>query len=230
MRSARQVAARRWLVALTLPGLALLGAAGWLALQLGAVQVGLFQAGRQDHAAAADSFDLARRVSVVERWVAPFDLGTAQYRLAEWDAAAASFEEAAGHAPATAQCRIRLNWAWSLEAGADALADGADPLGAIARLQQAQFILSTAPCGADQAAPDDEEGRSGELEGQWNQTRQRIETKSDRTEAPEAPEEPTDTPDNTEQLAERQLQAQQQRQIVQDQQTRAEPSDGEKTW
>lgn len=230
MRTARQVAARRWLVATTIPALLLLVAAAWLGLQLGAVQVGLRQSAAEDHAAAAESFTLAERVSIVERWVAPFDLGTAQYRQRQWDAAAGSFERAAELAPSSAQCRIRLNWAWSLESAADALATGDDPIGSVARLQQAQFILSAAPCGTDDAAAGDEAGRSGELEGQWNQTRQRIESKSDSTTVPEAPDEQQEQRDETVELNQRQLQAQQQRQQALDEQTRNDSSDGEKNW
>lgn len=227
MRTARQVAARRWLVATMTPGLLLVAGAGWLAGQLGSVLLGVSQTTAGDHAAAEGSFSAAERIGVVERWVAPFDRGVALYHQGQWDAASSSFERAAALAPSQSQCRVRLNWAWSLEAAAKGAGD--DPVSSLARLQQAQFILAAAPCQADDAAPTDAEGKSGELEQQWNDTRERIDSESS-AQPTEAPDDPVVPKDNSEELANREQQAQEQRQQALDEATREESDDGQKNW
>ncbi len=229
MRTREAVRARRWLWATLLPAAVLLGAAGWLAVQLGAVQVGVQRSHEGDYAGAARAFGVAQRVAAVERWVPAFDHGTAQYRLRLWDAAAGDFERAAGMAPTGPQCTIRLNWAWSLEAGADELLAAEDVPGAMVRLQQAQLVLSTAPCPGQLSPADDAGSPPGTLEDQWNDTRQRLEDKTDGTPPVEA--NPEDSPDPSEsQLADRERQAQEQRQQVIDEGTNAESNEGQKTW
>ena len=229
MRTRDAVRARRWLWATLIPALAMLGAAAWLSIQLTAVQVGNAQSLAGDYAAAERSFALGTRASVVERWIPVFDHGTAQYRLRLWDAAAGDFERAAGMAPTGPQCTIRLNWAWSLEAGADELLAAEDVPGAMVRLQQAQLVLSTAPCPGQLSPADDAGSPPGTLEDQWNDTRQRLEDKTDGT--PPVAADPEDSPDPSEsQLADRERQAQEQRQQVIDEGTNAESNEGQKTW
>lgn len=229
MRTTDQVRARRWLWA-TLPVAALLlAAAGLLGFQVGAVARGVALAGAGDQAAAERAFAAADRVATVDRWVPVFDHGTTQYRLKLWDSAAADFERAAGLAPSSAQCRIRLNWAWSLEAGADELmAD--DVPGAVVRLQQAQLVLSTAPCPGELSPSDERDSPDGSLEQQWNDTRQRIETKTGDAPPRDADDSGEEPEDKDNQLNDREQQALEQRQQVIDEGTRAESEEGQKTW
>lgn len=230
MRTRDAVRARRWLWATLIPALIMLGAAAWLAVQLAAVHVGTAQSRTGDYAAAERSFALGTRASVVEHWIPVFDHGTAQYHQGLWDGAAADFERAAGLAPADAQCRIRLNWAWSLEAGADEFLAGDDMPGAMVRLQQAQLILSTAEC-HDALSPTDDSGTpQGTLEQQWDDTRERIENKSD--DAPPVDDDENEGRDESQDsdLADRQQQAQEQRQQLEDQTTAVSPDDGQRTW
>lgn len=209
--------ATRWLWATLLPAVVLLVAGGVLMFQIGSVQLGLARGARADHAAAAEAFERADALPVVERWIPSFNGGTAAHGMRQWDAAAGRFERAANLAPAREQCRIRLNWAWSLEAGADELA-ATDPVGSVARLQQAQFILALASCSEDI------------LEEQWNDARERIEDKTTGREPPPQEEESSEASDNSDELLERELQAQEQRQQVMDEETRGDATDGEKTW
>ncbi|MFT3887458.1 MAG: hypothetical protein QM713_04750 [Arachnia sp.] len=217
--------ARRWLWATLIPAVLLLCAAGWLALQLSAVQVGVQRSRAGDAAGAERAFATAGRLAVVERWVPAFDHGTAQYGLRLWDAAAADFERAAGLAPDDAQCLVRLNWAWSLEAGADELLSSSDTKGGMVRLQQAQLVLSTARCPA-RSTPG---GDRGTLAQQLAETAQRLEDKTGDTppDEPEA-EDPSEAKDH--QLADREQQAAEQRQQVVDQGSGVAPDDGQRTW
>ncbi|QXT63601.1 hypothetical protein [Tessaracoccus palaemonis] len=229
MRTRRQVLARRWLVATTLPAIALLCAAAVLGFQLAAVQVGLARTDRGDHAGAAEAFAAAETLPVVDSWVPAFDRGTAQYRLRQWDAAADSFERAMGRAPVGVQCRVLLNWAWSLEAGADQLAD-TDKAGSYARLTQAQLILSTAPCGEEATGSEGDDAPSGDLQDQLDDTSNRLSEKSGQTQPDTEADDETDDSDNSEQLADRQQQAEQQRRQVEDRTGEQTTDDGQKTW
>lgn len=232
MRTKNAVSARRWLWTTSLAAGVLLIAAAVLGFQLAAVQVGLSRTAAGDHAAAETAFAAAEGPAVVDRWVPPFDRGTAQYRLAQWDAAAASFERALAMAPLGAQCRVRLNWAWSLEAGADALAK-TDASGAMARLTQAQMILATAPCEDQPADGQADNAPAGSLEDQRNDTRNRLSEKAGQTQPPnDSDEQPSDAPppENSAKLSHRQQLAEQQRQQVMDQRGNTSDTDGEKTW
>lgn len=228
MITRRQQLARRWLWATVPAAIALLAAAALLAWQLAFVQVGLARTDAGDDAGAAGAFEAAEAFPVVDRWVPAFDLGTAHYKMKHWDAAADSFEQSLALAPVGAQCRILLNWAWSLEAGADALAE-TDTSGAFARLTQAQLILATAPC--DERASDADADQNSGLAKQASDTRDRLSEKSGQTQPDDSSEDSDqDESDPSEELSHREQQAAQQRQQAIDRKAGATPSDGEKTW
>ena len=78
-----------------------------------------------DFTSAAAAFESTLTGNVLERWVAPYDLGTAEYRQDDFGAARRHLEEALALAPAEEECRVRINLALADEALGDAaVADG----------------------------------------------------------------------------------------------------------
>jgi hypothetical protein len=231
MRTKAHARAARWRWGTIIPALVLLIAAGWLAAQLALVQSGLEETRAENHPAAEKSFALAGTIGVVERWIPAFNHGTANYRMRQWDAAATQFERAAALAPATEQCQIRLNWAWSLEASADELIANDDVMGSVTRLQQAQLILATASCPSEVSTSESPDAPEGTLEEQWNQTRERIESKTSDDKPPEETDDSSnDDQDPDGELTAREQQAQEQQQQAIDDGSRSEGNEGEKTW
>lgn len=104
-----------------------------LALALGVkvgVMLGLDDRGRSAFGAgeferASEAFAANGRLNVFEPWVAPFDEGTADYRLADFGTARDLLEEALLVVPGGHECLVRINLSLALEALGDAsLADG----------------------------------------------------------------------------------------------------------
>lgn len=111
------------------------------------------RAWRGSDAVAAESWhSLALRTNVVERWMAPYNRGTASFAKRSWQAAADDFEHAAELAPEAEQCRVRLNWSWSLEALGDEFAVAGDRQAAAAYWTQAEQVLIDARCPVEEAA------------------------------------------------------------------------------
>lgn len=103
---------------------------------------------RGDLVTARARFDRARHPGLIETWKAPYDTGVADYSLGSFDAAAADFEDASKRAPQSEQCRVRLNWAWSLEAAADRLAKDGRRAEALVRWRQGLAVLADVKCSA----------------------------------------------------------------------------------
>ncbi|MDO4413101.1 tetratricopeptide repeat protein [Cutibacterium sp.] len=101
---------------------------------------------RGDSASAEGKFTAAEKLATIDKWIAPYDAGVARYTRGNYDGAASKFEKAAGLAPDEEQCRVRLNWAWSLEASADryATADNRDE--ALVRWRQGKAVLTDTQC------------------------------------------------------------------------------------
>ncbi|WCC79520.1 hypothetical protein O6R08_08360 [Cutibacterium equinum] len=101
---------------------------------------------RGDAASAERKFTAAERAATVDKWIAPYDAGVARYIRGNYDGATDKFEKAAGLAPDEEQCRIRLNWAWSLEASADRYAEADNRDEALVRWRQGKAVLADAHC------------------------------------------------------------------------------------
>lgn len=217
---------RRWLV---WPGLIcalLIGAAVLLGLQLAWVEAGTNAWREQRHLQAQQHFNRAEAISPVNRWLVVFNRGVANYELQRWDAAADDFEEAATLAPVDAQCVVRLNWAHSLEAGADYYLSTEDMAAALVRYNQAQIVLALAQCPEDQVSPS-----GGSLADEWGQSRRRLEDKiTDSSPTHQETETDQSDADARDELDERARQAQEQRQRAEDRVQESTVGDGERTW
>lgn len=215
-----------WLV---LPGLlaaALLAAAIALSLQLAFLGAGNRAWQAHDNAHAEQHYTRAVGVSVLNRWIPVHNRGVARYGLRSWDAAADDFQTAASLAPTERQCTVRLNWALSLESGADALREADDIPGALVRYTQADVVLAEATC------PDSPSPHGGTLQDAWNEARQRVELKKSEGSATWTPPEESEGGDVDDELDERAKQAQEERQRAEEQQG-SEPvqgGSGERTW
>jgi tetratricopeptide (TPR) repeat protein len=73
---------------------------------------------------ARESFAANLTLNVLESWVAPYDEGTARYRLGDASGAVRSLEDALDQAPEEEQCRVRINLALAQEAVGDAALAG----------------------------------------------------------------------------------------------------------
>lgn len=216
---------------LIVPGLisaVLLLAAFILLLQLVFLTAGNAAYRDGDHLDAERQYSRAMKVSVLNRWVPPFDRGVARFELQRWDAASADFESAAALAPDDQQCPVRLNWSLALEMGADELRNAEDIPGALVRYMQAEVVLAETTC------PDEMAAGGGTLADAWDEARQRVESKKTQGNATfNPPEESSGVENPLDELDERSQQAQEERQRSQDQQSGSEPVEGgsgERNW
>ncbi|MGK2308934.1 hypothetical protein [Cutibacterium sp. V947] len=99
-----------------------------------------------DATSAEEKFMAAEKWALIDTWIAPYDAGVARYTRGNYDGAVGKFEKAAGLAPAEEQCRVRLNWAWSLEASADRYAKADNRDEALVRWRQGKEVLADAQC------------------------------------------------------------------------------------
>lgn len=71
------------------------------------------------YAEAVDGFDTLDGVNMVERWKAPFNLGTARYMDGDPWLAVSDLERALERVPDEDRCMVQINLALALEAGGD---------------------------------------------------------------------------------------------------------------
>lgn len=198
----------------------------WLLFQLGMLELGNRARADGDPVTAEARYNAVLPVLALERWSGWFNRGVARGDQSHHDGAAADFATAAGLAPASQECMVRLNWAWSLEAAADDLAALEDRQGAQARYREAESVLADTDC-TDEPDPTTGEG----LDDQWSSTRQRLEEK--RGGAPSEsgqPEQEAPSPSADEALDQRQRRAQQEFQSSREQQGEAELPEESRTW
>lgn len=186
------------------------------------VNLGRSALDRGDTATATSRFASAEKWATVQKWVAPYDGGVAQYRASRFDAAASKFETAAGLAPEEEQCRIRLNWAWSLEASADRWERADNHPEALIRLRQGVSVLTVARCTTSSQA------------AQMNSTRSRMDGKArgsaDEGEQSNASGQGSDRQDELEKR-EKEAQAQRQKALDQANTSRKDAGSGTgRTW
>jgi hypothetical protein len=81
-----------------------------------------------------------------DRDVAPYNAGTAYYRLAQWDASVDQLERALKHAPDSRQCRVRWNLTLALNQRGDARARSTQENSAIGDYTRAVTLLSYEAC------------------------------------------------------------------------------------
>ena len=141
---------RLWRRRLLVAGLAPLLLALLLAGKVGAMTFhdregrSSYQAG--DFAAARSSFAQNAALNVVQRWVSPYDEGTARYRLGNFAGAVRSLEEALQVVPPEHACLVRINLALAHEALGDAAASGGDVAAAEERWSEGVDVLVVGRC------------------------------------------------------------------------------------
>ncbi len=210
-----------WLIVPGLMAVLLLGAAVILTLQLIFLSSGNTAWQERDNAEATRQYSRSISMSVLNKWIPVFNRGVARFELASWDASAADFEQAAALAPDERQCTVRLNWSLALESGADALREADDVPGALVRYTQAEVVLAEATC------PNEPASGGGTLLDNWNEARQRVESKKAEGNATwTPPDESSNAADPSDELDERTKQAQEERQRAEEQQGGSEPLEG----
>lgn len=135
-----------------------------------------------DHVAAARWFGLNTNLNLVQRWIAPYNIGVAAHSRGRWSEAVDAFTAATEVAPDSVICRIALNHALSLERWGDALKDADDLSGARTRYREAEQVLAEAEnCsaegsdgtdgtdGSDQSEQESEKGESSTSESEGSQ-------------------------------------------------------------
>lgn len=218
----------QWLLLPAVVAMILLVAAGSLVLQLVFLSAGNTAWQERNNDEAETQYSRSMAVSVLNKWIPVHNRGVARFGQSKWDAAAEDFQQAAAIAPEENQCSIRLNWSLALESGADALRDAEDVPGALVRYSQAEVVLAETQC------PDEPAPNGGTLSDDWNEARQRVESKKTEGNATwTPPQESADSETATDELDERAKQAQEERQRAEEQQTGSEAAEGgsgERNW
>ncbi|HEY9408653.1 MAG TPA: hypothetical protein VIP77_03640 [Jiangellaceae bacterium] len=104
---------------------------------------------RGDSASATDSFDALAFGNVVQRHIAPFNLGDARFVAHDFDGARAQFERALDLASADDRCRVLVNLVMTVEALGDERAESDDPDGARALHTEALGMIEESDCPID---------------------------------------------------------------------------------
>ncbi|MSS46089.1 hypothetical protein FYJ43_08580 [Cutibacterium sp. WCA-380-WT-3A] len=203
--------------------LAALAAAALPARTMILVDRGQADLDRGDAASAEGKFTSAETWATVDKWIAPYDAGVARYTRGNYDGAASKFEKAAGLAPDEEQCRVRLNWAWSLEASADRYAKADNRDEALVRWRQGKAVLAEAQC------------TSSSQKAAASSTRSRLDRKRQNGGGGDAGEEADSSgeQDKKDELDEKLKEAQEQRQKALDQANTSQKDSGSgtgRTW
>lgn len=143
-----------------------------------------------DHRAAADWHALAARLAMTDRWIPAYNRGVAAHGARSWVAAAEHFAAAAETAPAEFQCRVRLNWAWTLEAQADELESAGDRAAAVPLWGQASQVLVEANCSDEDAEPSPQPSEPDDAESQDPEQQPSEQPEQEPSEDPADPGEP----------------------------------------
>lgn len=104
---------------------------------------------RGDSASAIDRFDALAAGNVVQRHIAPFNLGDAQFVARDFDGARAQFERALDLASADDRCRVLVNLVMTVEALGDDRAESGDSDGARALYTEALGMIEESDCPID---------------------------------------------------------------------------------
>lgn len=119
-----------------------------------------------DPAAAVEQFDRLHTLNLFQRWVAPFDSGTARLAAGDLQPARADLMLALERAPRAEQCTVAVNLALTLEALGDKAAESGQADQAREFWTQAVDALTERGCDTDEKA-----GRAS------TETRERIQQK-----------------------------------------------------
>ena len=159
-----------------------------------------------DFERASSAFAANGTLNVFEPWVAAFDQGTADYRLADYATARDLLEEALLVVPAERECLVRINLALTLEALGDAgLADSRRDL-AEAFWREGIAVLDEGSC-RDPAADNSTEEEAAAAGSVADRLADKLADRAD----PDDPESPDPDPPTLEELEQRNEEAQEQR-------------------
>lgn len=229
----RAKAVRRRLLLWSLPVLLLLLLFAGKAISMVAVN----ESGRDAYAAedpggAVQNFDRLHTVNLFQRWVAPFNSGTARTAAGELTPARADLMLALEQAPEAKQCVVAVNLALTLEASGDEAQANGQAEDARAFWTQAIDLLTEHGCDTDPEAGEES-----------TETRERIEQKieqsqggegEDGEQSEEEPEQEPDDPQDSEQkereVEKRNREAQQDRQSDKDFEKRDDQPDVDRPW
>ena len=179
------------MIAGVLPGLLSLAFTAKVVTMVHAERDGRTEFGQGDYAGAQQAFAENLRFNLFENWIAPYDVGTAQYRLGDFVGAERSLREALTVVPDREECRVRINLALTVEAlGDQALAEG---LLAEARSawRTALRTLETGDCALESAAAVLGPGSTTAEQGAGAKTvESRLREKLDESETPPTSEPP----------------------------------------
>lgn len=99
-----------------------------------------------DHGSAKTHFSRLGIGNIAERWIAPYNRGTAHFQLRQYPAAQKDFHKAVQTAPPEHQCTVRINLALTLEALGDDETAAQNPSRAAEHYRQAGQVLAEANC------------------------------------------------------------------------------------
>lgn len=140
---------------------------------------------RGDYDGATSAFAGTRSLNLLERWVAPFDEGTAHHAQGAWSQARDAYEDALTSVPRQEECTVRINLALVHEAVGDALAQS-DRERAVEAWQRGIDVLAAGSCPT-------EAGRGAEQQEDAGETDRRLREKVAQAEDEQEPQqEPSD--------------------------------------
>ncbi|SCQ59701.1 Hypothetical protein PFR_JS9-2_285 [Propionibacterium freudenreichii] len=106
---------------------------------------------QQDYAAARTAFARTTVLNPMSAWSAHFNVGTADYKLGDFEGARDEFSRALSLASQGHTCTVGLNLAWSLEALGGTQRDGGQTAAARQSLDAADHVLAGLDCSSQQA-------------------------------------------------------------------------------
>ncbi|MGO1973256.1 MAG: hypothetical protein ACTH2Q_09895 [Propionibacteriaceae bacterium] len=229
----RSAAVRRRLLLWSLPVLLLLLLFAGKSISMVAVN----ESGRDAYAAedpgrAVDGFDRLHTLNLFQRWIAPFNSGTARTAAGDLAPARADLMLALERAPQPKKCLVAVNLAHTLEALGDAAQEAGRPEDAREFWTQATDVLTEYACDTDSEAGDES-----------SETRERVEQKIEESQGEEGdegeepkeepepePEDPQDSEQKEREVEQRNREAQQDRQSDRDFDRRDDQPDVDRPW
>lgn len=153
---------------------------------------------RGDYDGAAAEFRDTRSLNWFERWVAPFDQGTALHAQGLLDEAIAAYEDALRVVPEREECTVRIDLALAHEAVGDQQQEAGDQEGAAESWRTGIEVLEAGECPTDagrgEEQSEDAEGTRERLEQKIEQSEQQQQQQPDRPQDPPPQQQPDDQP------------------------------------
>lgn len=138
-----------------------------------------YQASRFD--SAANYFHFLSFVNVIERYKAPFNLGTSLYKQGRYADAQKQLETALQTVTPDHECDVRLNLGLTIEAQADAKAAQKSYDEAIVLYDQAKSVLTANHCQPDENTSKKDKNDKNKSDDKVNEANKRVSQKSDDT-------------------------------------------------